>query len=100
MTQEDREYLDLLMAPSLQNTKMSEEEYIALIASAYGNKASQELKNSLLTLSFEVPKKIKSVQLIPKTTQKVDTNKLEVQFTISKVLVMNEEIKVTIDYSN
>ena len=100
MSQEDKEYLDLLMAPSLQNTKMSEEEYIALIASAYGNKVSQELKFSGISLLFEVPKKIKTVQLIPQSPHTINGNRLEVSFPVTKVLVLDQEIKITIDYSN
>lgn len=100
MSQEDREYLDLLMSPCLQNTKMSEEEYIELIANAYGNKASQELKGAKFSISFELPKKIKNVQISPQNEQKIDGNKMEVHIPMTKVLVMNQEIKVTIDYSN
>ncbi|MGP1438659.1 MAG: hypothetical protein ACTTKH_06265, partial [Treponema sp.] len=52
MLEEDAEYLDLLMAPSLQNIDMKDEEYINLIASAYGNTVANELKNSNLILSI------------------------------------------------
>ena len=98
MTQEDREYLDLLMAPCLQNTKMSEEEYVALIANAYGSKASQELKISNLNLAFELPKKIQNVQLSTQDVYKIDGNKLEVKLPITKVLVLNQDIKIIIEY--
>lgn len=99
MSEEDKEYLDLLMAPCLQNTTMNEKEYVSLIASAYGNKVSQELNASKLTILFEVPKKIKTVQLEPPSQHKINENKLEVRLPITKILVMNQEIKVTVDYS-
>ena len=100
MTPEDKEYLDLLMAPSLQNTKMSEDEYIALISNAYGNKASQELKQSSLTLFFELPKKIKNVHITPKSEHKFNADKLEVYIPMTTVLVLEQDINIVVDYSN
>ena len=98
ISKEDKEYLDLLMAPSLQNTKMSEDEYIVLLANAYGSKVSQELKTSHLYLIFEMPKKIKKVQFTPLSQHKINGNKVEIHLPLTRVLVMNKDIEIIIDY--
>lgn len=96
---EDVEYLELLMAPSLQDSSMNDEEYIELIASAYGKKIADELKTSLLTLSFEAPSKIKNINLSPKMDYETKETKVMFSIPLMYILVMNEPIKIDITYS-
>lgn len=96
---EDREYLDLLMAPSLQEISMGNEEYIELIANAYGKKIATELKSSILTLSFEAPSKIKKIKTSPKMDYETKETKVVFSIPLTYILVMNEPIKIDITYS-
>jgi len=99
LSTEDKEYLELLMAPSLQNAIMSDEEYIELIASAYGKKIASELKTSTLILSFETPSKIKKINLSPKIDYETKETKVVFSIPLTYILVMNEPIKIDITYS-
>jgi len=95
---EDREYLDLLMAPSLQEISMGNEEYIELMANAYGKKIATELKNSILTLSFEVPSKIKKIKTSPKMDYQTKETKVMFSIPLTYILVMNEPINISFDF--
>ena len=95
---EDREYLDLLMAPSLQEISMGNEEYIELIANAYGKKIATELKSSILTLSFEAPSKIKKIKTSPKMYYETKETKVMFSIPLTYILVMNEPINISFDF--
>ena len=95
---EDKEYLELLMAPSLQGTDMSEREYTSLIASAYGKKIASELLTSHIALIFEAPAPIKTVEVSPTVKYEIKGKKVFVNIPITKVLVMNEPILITVNY--
>ena len=95
---EDREYLDLLMAPSLQEISMGNEEYIELIANAYGKKIATELKSSILTLSFEAPSKIKKIKTSPKMDYETKETKVMFSIPLTYILVMNEPINISFDF--
>ncbi len=95
---EDREYLDLLMAPSLQEISMGNEEYIELIANAYGKKIATELKSSILTLSFEAPSKIKKIKTSPKMDYETKETKVMFSIPLTYILVMNEPINIIFDF--
>lgn len=99
LANEDKEYLELLMAPSLQEVSMSDDEYIELIASAYGKKIASELKNSFLILSFETPSKIKNVSTSPKMEYEAKDAKVVLSLPLTYILVMNEAITIELDYS-
>ncbi|MGP1440913.1 MAG: hypothetical protein ACTTJ3_09285 [Treponema sp.] len=96
---EDVEYLELLMAPSLQNIKMSDEEYIELIASSYGKKIADELKTSSLTLSIELPSKVTDINLSPKMDYKIKEKEIIFIIPLTEILIMNDPISIMIDYS-
>ena len=49
------EYADLLMAPVLTGERMTEEEYIGLIAAAYGPQAAAELRTCAFELAVQCP---------------------------------------------
>ena len=98
LADEDREYLDLLMAPSLQEISMDSDEYIELIASAYGKKIATELKNSILTLSFEVPSKIKEIEATPKMDYQRQESKASFSIPLTYILVMNEPINISLSF--
>lgn len=95
---EDREYLDLLMAPSLQEISMGNEEYIELIANAYGKKIATELKSSILSLSFEAPSKIKKIKTSPKMDYETKETKVMFSIPLTYILVMNEPINISFDF--
>ena len=58
LPQELFEYADLLMAPVLTGERMSEEEYLDLIAAAYGPQAAAELKACAFELTVQCPAKV------------------------------------------
>lgn len=95
---EDREYLDLLMAPSLQEISMGNEEYIELMANAYGKKIATELKSSILSLSFEAPSKIKKIKTSPKMDYETKETKVMFSIPLTYILVMNEPINISFDF--
>jgi len=98
MQDEDKEYLELLMAPSLQGVKMNEAEYASLIASAYGKKVANELLTSHIALSFEVPASIKSVDTHSDIKCEIKGKKAFINMPITKVLVMNDPIEIIVKY--
>lgn len=98
LAKEEKEYLDLLMAPSLQDINMSDDEYIELIANAYGKKIATELKNSFLSLSFEAPSKIKKVIVSPKIEYEIKNAKAFFSIPLTYILVMNEPIDISLAY--
>jgi hypothetical protein len=98
MKDEDKAYLELLMAPSLQGTDTSEREYASLIASAYGNKVANELLSSYIDLVFEMPTTIKTVNTQPNIKYEIKGKKAFINIPITKVLLMNEPILITVNY--
>ena len=95
---QDKEYLELLMAPSLQDDEMSEDEYIALIASAYGGTVAGELKTSVLSLSFQLPKQIKSISITPKYEYKLEGNTAYILIPLQSILVLASPINIVLQY--
>jgi len=58
-----RDYLDLLMAPSLGYDDMSRKEYEDLVAVAYGNTMLAELRSSRFTLTLRTPSPIRTARI-------------------------------------
>ncbi len=58
-----RDYLDLLMAPSLGYDDMSREEYEDLVAVAFGNTMLAELRTSRFTLTLRTPSPVKTARI-------------------------------------
>ena len=98
--EEAKGYLELLMAPSMQENDMSTSEYMSLIASSYGKKVAGELKNSRVELHIEVPNKIKNVSISPKSEYSINDNVLELSLPLIHLLVMEEPILINVEYPN
>lgn len=60
-TEDVRDYLDALMAPVVSGEKLTNAEYLALVASVYGKTIAQEIESSRLALDIKVPGKISKV---------------------------------------
>lgn len=99
LSNEDREYLELLMAPSLEDNGMDNDEYIKLIASSYGKKVAEELKTSTLVLSLDAPSKIKSIATSPKIGYEIKEAMAIFSIPLTYILILNEPISITLDYS-
>ena len=98
ISDEEKEYLELLMAPSLQGDNITKDEYLNLIASAYGKTISNELKNSYLNIKFEAPDKIKKIVIKPKAQHTLKNKTLEIKIPLTNILVMEENIKIELNY--
>ena len=55
LPQELFEYADLLMAPALTGERMTEDEYLSLIAAAYGPQATADLKSCSFAIAVQCP---------------------------------------------
>ncbi len=98
LSQQDKEYIELLMAPSFQDEKMSEDEYIQIISNAYGNTIANELKNSSVLLEFKLPNKIKNLSITPKSEYKLKGDAVECSIPLSRILVLDSPIDIIIQY--
>ena len=56
------DYLDLLMAPVYTGEELSEEEYLELFATVYGESFAKDFENTNLVLQIEVLDKIKNIE--------------------------------------
>jgi len=100
MSEEQKGYLELLMAPSMQEDDMSSSEYISLIASSYGKKVAGELKHSRIKLYIEVPNTIKNVSVSPKAEYTIKGKVLHLSLPLISFLVMQEPIIINVEYPN
>ena len=60
---EVQSYIDMLMSPSFTGEKMTDDEYLDLLASVYGQKLSDEIKNSKINFEFIQGDKKKTMTL-------------------------------------
>jgi len=65
LSEDDREYIDLLMAPAITGENLSAAEYEDLIKQGYGEKLAKELKKSKFNISLTCPRKINSITIKP-----------------------------------
>lgn len=88
---EIQSYLDMLMAPSFTGEKMSDEEYLDLLASVYGQSLADEIKNSKINFVF--------VKTNANSTDNADNEKnaKRTRTTISLLSILNTEGKITIN---
>jgi len=100
MSDEQKGYLELLMAPSMQEEDMSSSEYLFLIASSYGKKVAGELSRSRIKLHIEVPNTIKNVSVSPKTEYTIKDKVLQLSLPLISFLVMEEPIVINVEYPN
>ena len=58
------QFLDMLLAPIFNDEQMSEEEYLEVLASFYGEEIAQEMKNSSFRITLKNPDGTQTVQNI------------------------------------
>ena len=102
MSQDDRSYLDLFMAPVFTGEKMTVSEYYSLIASVYGNELAKEMEKGSIKVSMEVPsgKKIKNARLDVGNSSSAKQTSSKVTFNIPllEFLTMDAEKSFTISW--
>lgn len=93
---EIQSYLDMLMAPSFTGEKMSDEEYLDLLASVYGQKLADEIKNSKINFLF-VKTNANSTDNANNAKNANGTNAKRTKTTLSLLSILNTEGKITIN---
>jgi len=98
--EETKSYIDLLMAPIITGEEISSSEYVAVIASMYGNTLANELQESKITISFTAPTEIISATIEPKTAQNSIIKKNTANFTLplSEFLSLFSGVKFSIQW--
>jgi len=97
---ETTSYIDLLMAPIITGEKLSSKEYEALIASMYGNTLANEMKSSMMTISFKAPTEISLATIEPSTcgTVKILANAAEYTLSLPEFLSLFSGVKFCIQW--
>ena len=98
LSEDDREYVELLMAPALTGEELTSKEYEELIKSAYGEKTADELKRAKLRISVTCPKKVQSITVTPLGTGRKEGNKAYIEIPLSKLLSLKNNIFVEVRY--
>lgn len=93
---EIQSYLDMLMAPSFTGEKMSDEEYLDLLASVYGQSLADEIKNSKINFVF-VKTNANSTDNADNAKNANGTNAKRTKTTLSLLSILNTEGKITIN---
>lgn len=93
---EIQSYLDMLMAPSFTGEKMSDEEYLDLLASVYGQSLADEIKNSKINFVF-VKTNANSTDNANNAKNANGTNAKRTKTTLSLLSILNTEGKITIN---
>lgn len=96
---EIQSYLDMLMAPSFTGEKMSDEEYLELLASVYGQSLADEIKNSKINFVFVKTNanSTDNAKNANRTGKASGTNAKRTRTTISLISILNTEGKITIN---
>ena len=91
-------YLDLLQAPLFTREEMSAEEYEEFIAALYGQKLSNDLKDSYVTLDINIPKATTEASVYPKNLAKIEKSYKKITFNIklSELLANSSEARFEI----
>ncbi|MCR4789930.1 MAG: hypothetical protein K5839_02500 [Treponemataceae bacterium] len=94
------DYLELLMAPVFTGEELSQDEYIEVLASFYGNQAADEFKNSNFTINIEFPSAIKKVEKSKNAQAAVSSSgkSAKISIPIYKYLCSKETSFFTIYY--
>ena len=58
-------FLDMLLAPIFNDEQMSQEEYVDVLASFYGDEIAEEIKNSKFRITLKNPDGTQTVQTVP-----------------------------------
>ncbi len=90
MPDETAVYTDLLVAPVFTGEEMSEEEYIELMAIAYGGQAAAELAASEVKLQFAIPGKVKSCSISNPSFGTVKTENNNIMITIPLIHILTD----------
>ncbi len=98
LSADDKEYIELLMAPVLTGEKLDGEGYIAVIKAAYGEKLAAELKKSMLKVSVTCPKKVRDISVKPFGKGQKNGNKAYANIPLVEVLCVNEPIFVEVTF--
>lgn len=99
LSADDKEYLNLLMAPVLTGVDSSAFEYEELIKSAYGEKLAIELKKSSFKSVITCPKKIQSVKITPIGKIKKEAEKAFVEIPLSELLCLTEPVFAEVKFT-
>jgi hypothetical protein len=98
LSEDDREYIDLLMAPAITGENLSAAEYEDLIKQGYGEKLAKELKKSKFNISLTCPRKINSITIKPFGSVSKNGNKGTVDIPLSELLCVHEPIFIEVKF--
>ena len=98
LSEDDREYIELLMAPAITGEPIGTAEYEELIKAAYGERLASDLKKSKFHVSITCPKKIKSIKITPFGHSSKDGNKGTVDIPLSELLCVRDPIFVEVKF--
>lgn len=98
LSDDDRAYIELLMAPAITGENISTKEYIELIESAYGEKLANELKNSKLSVSVTCPKKVRDIKVTPFGRGQKDGTKAFANIPLVEILCVRDPIFVEVTF--
>lgn len=98
LSDDDKEYIDLLMAPAITGEDLSVEEYEDLIKQGYGEKLAKELKKSKFNVSLTCPRKIKSITIKPFGFISKNGNKGTVDIPLSELLCVKDPIFIEVKF--
>ena len=90
MPDETAVYTDLLVAPVFTGEEMSQEDYIELMAIAYGGQAAAELAASEIKLKFALPGTIKSASMSNPDFGTVEHENNTVAITIPLIHILTD----------
>ena len=82
LTEDSLMYIDLLQAPLFTREEMTDQEYVEFIGALYGQKLSNDLKESYVTLEINIPKPAKEVVVFPKNLASIKQNNNKILFKI------------------
>ncbi len=91
LSAEDREMLDMLMAPVFTGEDLSEAEYIENMA-AFGPTLANELKRSKMKISVTCPKKVRSIEIKPFGKGVKKGNKAFIEIPLTRILCVKKPI--------
>ncbi len=98
LSEEDREYIDLLMAPVFTGEASTEEEYLNDINAAYGPTLAKELKKSKFSVSVTCPKKVRSIEIKPFGKGRKKGNKAYIDIPLTRILCVKEPIYAEVKF--
>ena len=99
LSSDDREYVELLMAPALTGENITSEEYLEVIKSAYGEKLAAELKKSVLHVSVTCPKKVQNIKVTPFGRGQKDGTKASANIPLTEILCIQDPIFVEVIFT-